>query len=86
MGTIPANELKIRGIAAISEQLATEPEVTITVRGKKRFVVMDIDHYQHLRECELESALLEARADVEEGKVVVESVAAHIKRLVGEAI
>ena len=81
MGTIAANDLKTRGVASISEQLAQEPEAFITVRGKKRYVVMDIQHFQYLRECELEVALLEAKADLESGRVVVESVEAHMKRL-----
>ena len=81
MGTIAANDLKTRGVASISEQLAQEPEAFITVRGKKRYVVMDIQHFQYLRECELEAALLEAKADLESGRVVVENVEAHMKRL-----
>ena len=81
MGTIAANDLKTRGVASISEQLAQEPEAFITVRGKKRYVVMDIEHFQYLRECELEAALLEAKADLDSGRVVVESVEAHMKRL-----
>jgi hypothetical protein len=81
MGIIAANELKTRGVSSISEQLAEEPEAFITVRGKKRYVVMDIEHFQYLRECELEAALLEARADLETGHVVVESVEDHMKRL-----
>ncbi len=81
MGTIAANELKTRGVASISEQLVEEPEAFITVRGKKRYVVMDIEHFQYLRECELEAALLEAKADLAAGRVVVESVEEHMKRL-----
>jgi hypothetical protein len=81
MGTIAANDLKTRGVTSISEQLAQEPEAFITVRGKKRYVVMDIEHFQYLRECELEAALLEAKADLESGRVVVESVEGHMKRL-----
>ncbi|MCK4838321.1 MAG: hypothetical protein KAS94_05925 [Desulfobulbaceae bacterium] len=81
MGAIAANDLKTRGVAAISEQLAENPEAIITVRGKSRYVVMDIDQYHYLRECELEAALLEAREDVKAGRVVTESVADHIKRL-----
>jgi hypothetical protein len=86
MGAITANDLKTRGVVAISEELADEPEAMITVRGKKRYVVMDIKQYQYLRECELEAALLEAKTDLEEGKVFVESVAEHMKRLAGEPL
>jgi len=81
MGTIAANELKTRGVSSISEQLADEPEAFISVRGKKRYVVMDIKHFQYLRECELEAALLEAKADLAAGRVKVESVEEHMKRL-----
>ena len=81
MSTIAANDLKTRGVTSFSEQLAEEPEVFITVRGKKRYVVMDIEHFQYLRECELEAALIEAKADLEAGRVVVESVPEHMKRL-----
>lgn len=81
MGAIAANDLKTRGVASIREQLAENPEAIITVRGKSRYVVMDIEQYQYLRECELEAALLEAREDVKAGRVVTESVADHIKRL-----
>ena len=81
MGIIAANELKIRGVSSISEQLAEEPEAFITVRGKKRYVVMNIEHFQYLRECELEAALLEAKADLEAGRMKIESVAEHMKRL-----
>lgn len=84
MGTIAANDLKTRGVASISEQLAEAREAVITVRGKKRYVVMDIEQYQYLRECELEAALIEARADIEAGRVVTESVADHIKRLTND--
>lgn len=81
MGAIAANDLKTRGVASISEQLADNPEAIITVRGKSRYVVMKIEQYQYLRECELEAALLEAREDVKAGRVVTENVADHLRRL-----
>lgn len=81
MASITANELKTKGISSIKDHLANEPEVAITVRGKKQYVVMEMAHYNYLRECELETALLEARADVNSGKVIVESVAEHIARI-----
>jgi len=81
MASITANDLKTKGISSIKEHLSNEPEAIITVRGEKKFVVMDIDHYNYLRECELEAALLEAKADVNSGKVITESVAEHIARI-----
>ncbi len=81
MSTISANELKTRGVSALEAALQDEPEATITVRGRKRFVVMELEHYQYLRECELEAALLQAQADIAAGRVVDESVEAHVKRV-----
>jgi hypothetical protein len=43
---------------------------------------MDINHYQYLRECELESALLETQADIASGKFVTESVDKPIKKII----
>lgn len=81
MSHISANELKTRGVAAIEQVLAEQPEAIVSVRGKDRFVVLDIAQYQRLRECELEVALAEARADVAAGRVVRESPEAHLARL-----
>ena len=81
MGAITANEIKTSGIAALERALENAPDAIISVRGKDRFVVMDIAHYHHLRECELESAMREAKADVVAGRVVRESPAAHVKRV-----
>lgn len=81
MPSISANELKTRGVSAIADALADAPDALVSVRGKDRFVVMDIEHYQYLRECELTAALAESQADIATGRFVVESVDAHLKRL-----
>jgi len=81
METITANELKTKGIASIRGCLAGEPEAAITVRGKKQYVVMEMAHYQYLRECELEAALLEAQADLKGNNFIIESVADHLTRI-----
>jgi hypothetical protein len=46
-----------------------------------KYVVMSREHYAHLRECELEAALAESKADLNAGRFVKESVEQHIKRL-----
>ena len=81
MNHISANELKTRGIAAIEQALAEQTEAIVSVRGKDRFVVLDMAQYQRLRECELEVALAEARADIAAGRVARESPEAHLARL-----
>ena len=81
MSSISANSLKTQGVAAITEALTNAPEAMVSVRGKDRFVVMDIAHYHYLRECELAAALAESQADLAAGRFVKESVNAHMKRL-----
>ena len=81
MGDLTANELKVRGIAAIEDALADQAEATISVRGTQRFVVMEVAQYHYLRECELEAALAQSRADVSAGRAVQETAKAHMDRL-----
>ncbi len=81
MSSLTANDLKTKGIAAIEAVLAERPEAIVTVHGKDRFVVMNIEQYHHLRECELEAALAESRADIAAGRYVKESAADHVKRV-----
>lgn len=81
MAHITANDLKTRGIAAIEASLAGgRTEAVVSVRGTERYVVMELAHYQHLRECELEAALAESRADIAAGRFVAESPAKHVAR------
>ena len=81
MNTVTANELKTKGISAVDSRLKVDEEVIISVRGKDRYVVMDLDKYARLREYELTIALQEAKADVEAGRVLTESVADHVRRV-----
>lgn len=83
MPQLTANDLKTRGISAIESVLVTQPEAMISVRGKERYVVMDVAHYHYLRECELDAALAQGRADVVAGRAVVETVEQHMARLEG---
>ncbi len=84
MTAITANDLKKKGVSVLDPILKDEEEVVITVRGQSRYVVMDMDAYNHFRECELEAALLETKRDLAEGKHVSESVADHIRRITDE--
>ena len=81
MTSITANDLKTKGVSIVEEALLDDGEVIITVRGKEKYVVIDMKKYSKLREYELEVALLEARADMATGRVKRESVDAHMKRV-----
>jgi hypothetical protein len=81
MSHISANDLKTKGIAAIEAALGEAQEAIISVRGKDKFVVMDIAHYHYLRECELDAALAQTRSDLAAGRFIQESPEAHLARL-----
>lgn len=78
---ITANELKTKGVSLLNEETIGDTEVIITVRGKNKYVVLPIEKYNYLRECELEAALAETKKDIKEGKFIKESVEKHIKRI-----
>jgi hypothetical protein len=81
MSHISANDLKTKGIAAIEAALGEAQEAIVSVRGKDKFVVMDIAHYHYLRECELDAALAQTQADLAAGRFIQESPEAHLARL-----
>ena len=81
MKTIAANDLKTRGVSTIEKALEGESEAVISVRGRDRYVVMDVAEYNRLRVCELESALYETHQQLAAGDFVEESVDSHIDRI-----
>jgi hypothetical protein len=85
MSHLTANDLKTKGVAAIEAILSECSEAIVSVRGKERFVVMDIAQYHYLRECELEAALAETRADLAAGRFVKQSPEEHVARLISAA-
>ena len=84
MPVVTANELKTKGVSGIEKMLEDTREVIISVRGKPRYVVMEIDQYELMRESEIESAWYQARADVAAGHFQRESADKHIARITAE--
>ena len=81
VNVITANELKVKGVSALDKITSAYNETIISVRGKNKYVVLSIDEYNYLRECELESALIESKKDMEEGKFITGTIDEHIKRI-----
>ena len=78
---ITANELKTRGISFVEKLFKKTSEVFVSVRGKKKFVILLVEEYERLKEAELESIIRQAEKDYEEGRYVVESAEEHFRRL-----
>jgi prevent-host-death family protein len=84
MTVVTANDLKTKGISDIERALQDAQEVVISVRGKPRYVVMDITHYDFLRECEIAAAWAQTREDVVAGRYRREGADAHLARIKDE--
>jgi prevent-host-death family protein len=78
---LTANELKTRGVTAISEAASNGDEVIITIHNKPAYVVVPVKMYNHLRECELEVAVRESREELKKGRFRIESADKHVKRM-----
>jgi PHD/YefM family antitoxin component YafN of YafNO toxin-antitoxin module len=78
---ITADELKSQGVTALEQVTSDGSEALISVKGKPRYVILSMDTYNHLRECELEAALIETKKDLRDGRVIKESVEKHLKRM-----
>jgi prevent-host-death family protein len=65
MISVTANELKRGGVSVLKQamQKSGEHRVTIDVRGKPEFVVLDIEQYNAFREYEFDEAIKEAETD-----------------------
>ena len=81
MVTIPASDLKTKGIKAFEDILRTQPQVSLSARGQIKYIVMSRDYYYYLRECELEAALAESKAKPRSGDFVRENITEHLKVL-----
>lgn len=78
---ITANDIKTRGVKAIADALQERDHVPITVRGKVKYVVMQVEDYDEFRTQELDQAYQEVMKDYKEGNFVLESAQEHIQRL-----
>ena len=81
MKSITANELKTRGVSCIDHALQGDDEALISVRGRDRYVVMDIEVYNRLRVSELDAALYQCQQEIDAGEGIKESAEQHLARI-----
>ncbi len=82
--TISANEVKKNGVSIFERLLKKANELIITVRGKQKFVVLDIDRYNEFRKYELDIAYLKAMSDIKNKNYKEQSAKEHISELLDE--
>lgn len=67
MNTVPAQEIKRRGISAVDEALAQGP-VHVIKNNRPQYVVMTEQSYQELLEARQEAALVRIKASLEDAR------------------
>jgi hypothetical protein len=82
--TITANEVKINGVSIFDNMLKKFDELIINVRGKDKYVVLDIERYKVFRENELDIAHMKAMQDINNGNYKTQTASQHIKELLRE--
>ena len=82
--TISANEVKTKGVSIFSNLLSKFDELIINVRGKDKFVVIDIQRYKELRANELDLAYLQTIQDLKDGKYKTQTAKEHISDILNE--
>ena len=81
---ITANEVKIKGVSIFENLLNKFDELIINVRGKDKYVVIDIERYKKFRENELDIAYLKTMQDLNAGNYRTQTASEHIKELIDE--
>ena len=78
-------DLRKKGIKAISEEIEEKGIATLSYRGKPKYVIIDINEYEKLRELELTIAYNRAQEDLKKGNFEVikndEDLERHLEEL-----
>ena len=82
--TITANEVKKNGVSMFDKLLDKVDELIINVRGKDKYVILDIERYKEFREHELDLAHMKVMQDIKDGNYKTQTSAQHIKELMDE--
>ncbi len=79
--TISANEIKQRGVSFFDELLNKFDELIINVRGKDKYVVLDIERYKEFRANELDLAYMQMMHDMENGNYKTQNAQEHLAEM-----
>lgn len=82
--TINANDVKTKGVSLFGNLLEKFDELIINVRGKDKFVVLDIQRYKELRANELDLAYIQTMQDIENKKYKTQTAKEHIQDLIND--
>ena len=78
---VSANDIKTKGVSLLDKLFESVSEVIINVRGKNKYVVIDIERYKNLRTLELDRLYEETMQELKEGRFKTQSVEEHLSEL-----
>ena len=78
---VSANDIKTKGVTLLDKLFEKASEVIINVRGKNKYVVIDIERYKQLRELELARLYEETMVEINEWRYETQSVEEHLSEL-----
>ena len=78
---VSANDIKTKGVSLLDKLFESVSEVIINVRGKNKYVVIDIERYKNLRTLELDRLYDETMQEIKEGRFKTQSVKEHLSEL-----
>jgi hypothetical protein len=78
---VSANDVKTKGVSFLGKLLKNADELIINVRGKNKYVVLDIERYQAFRQQELDLAHLLAMQDIKEDRYKTQTAKEHAEEL-----
>jgi prevent-host-death family protein len=77
---VMANEIKTKGVSLLDKLFEKTEEVIISVRGRNKYAVIDIERYKRLRALELDRAYEEAMEDIKAGNYTTD-IEEHLRKL-----
>lgn len=81
---ITANDVKTNGVSMFGALLNQFDELIINVRGRNKYVILDIERYKEFRENELDLAYMKAMKDIADENYKTQTAKEHIKELMDE--
>ena len=78
---VMANEVKTKGVSLFDKLFEKASEVIINVRGKNKYVVIDIERYKQIRALELDRLYEETQAEIKNGAFKTLSIDEHLAEI-----
>lgn len=77
---VSANDIKTKGVTLLDKLFESVTEVIINVRGKNKYVVIDIERYKQLRTLELDHLYDETMKEIKEGNYTTD-IEEHLREI-----